>query len=83
MSHRRTVLLFAGAREAAGRDELTVTVEPGANARQVLRAIEQVAPELSGLLPSCRLVADEIYVDADQQVADAAQLALIPPVSGG
>jgi len=80
---QRTVLLFAGAREAAGSDCLSVSVAPQATAEQVLQAIGEAAPQLTGLLPACRLVADETYVAGDQVLSETAELALIPPVSGG
>ncbi len=83
MSQLRTVRLFAGARQAVGRDELQIAVAPQATAAEILAAIGQAAPELAGLLPACRLVADQAYVDAQQSIAAGAELALIPPVSGG
>lgn len=79
----RTVLLFAGAREAVGADRLQVTVPAGATARCVLTAIGAAAPQLCGLLPACRLAVDRQFVGDDCLLPIDAELALIPPVSGG
>lgn len=79
----RTVLLFAGARAAVGADQLAVTVPAGATAGQMLAAMAAAAPQLSGLLPACRLAVDRQYVGDDCPLPDGAELALIPPVSGG
>lgn len=83
MHPQRTVRLFAGARQAVGQDSLCVAVADDATAEQILAAIGTAAPELAGLLPACRLVADETYLQPQQTVSQDAELALIPPVSGG
>lgn len=82
-SNRRTVLLFAGAREAVGADSLEVTVPQDATARCVLTAIGSAMPQLDGLLPACRLAVDRQFVGDDCPLPPGAELALIPPVSGG
>ena len=79
----RTIRLFAGARQAVGQDSLCVAVADDASAEQILAAIAAAAPQLSGLLPACRLVADQTYLEPQQTVGPDAELALIPPVSGG
>ncbi|QEG39688.1 MoaD/ThiS family protein [Roseimaritima ulvae] len=83
MHPQRTIRLFAGARQAVGQDSLSVAVADDASAEQILAAIAAAAPQLSGLLPACRLVADQSYLEPQQTVAPGAELALIPPVSGG
>lgn len=79
----RTVQLFAGASEAAGCDSIEVRLGRAVSAAEVLQAIARSHPELSALLPTCRLVADQTYMAADSIIAPEAELALIPPVSGG
>ena len=80
---RRTVLLFAAAREAVGADCLELTLPDQATARTALSAIAAAAPQLSGLLPACRLAVDRQFVGDDFLLPADAELALIPPVSGG
>jgi molybdopterin converting factor small subunit len=77
------VLLFAAARESAGRDSIRIQLPENAVASDVMEAIEQVLPELAGLIPSCRLAVDCEYVGTQQEIPAHSELALIPPVSGG
>lgn len=78
------VLLFAVARDAAGRDAICVEVSEPALARDVIDAIGRELPQLAGLLPSCRLAVDCTYVSGETPVSgDRGEIALIPPVSGG
>jgi molybdopterin converting factor subunit 1 len=77
------VLLFAAARDAAGNDSIRIDVAHDASASDVIEAIGHRVPELSRLLPSCRLAVDCSYVTADTMVPANSEIALIPPVSGG
>ncbi len=85
MPHRVvwSVLLFAGARALAETDQLEVALTEGATAGEILAAIGETTPALGGLLPSCRLAVDRRYAAASEVVPSDAELALIPPVSGG
>ncbi len=77
------VLLFAAARDAAGNDSVRIDVANDARASDVIEAIGHKLPELSRLLPSCRLAVDCSYVTADALIPAEGEIALIPPVSGG
>ena len=77
------VLLFAAARESAGRDSIRLQVPNEAVASDVIDAVGQALPELAGLMPSCRLAIDCQYVGPQQTICAGSELALIPPVSGG
>ncbi|WP_162006527.1 MoaD/ThiS family protein [Roseimaritima sediminicola] len=83
MQSERTIRLFAGAREAVGSDTARVSLPEAATAEEVLQVLARSHPQLSGLLPSCRLVAAQEYLDPAARVPADAELALIPPVSGG
>lgn len=78
-----TVLLFAAARQAVGSDCLSIQVPAPVTASTALNAIATTCPELRPLLSSCRLVVNHQYVDASTPIPADAELALIPPVSGG
>ena len=80
---RIEVLLFAAARDAAGRDSIWIDVPGDATAGDVLEVIGDRLPEISRLLPSCRLAVDCGYVEPGSTVPAAGEIALIPPVSGG
>lgn len=80
---RYDVLLFAIASELAQRDALTVEVETPVTAGDVLRAIGNACPLLLPWLPSCRLAVNQAFVSNDFVIVGDAEIALIPPVSGG
>lgn len=77
------VLLFAAVRDAADSDSIAIEVMEEANAGDVLEAVGRQLPEISNLLPSCRLAVDSCYVSADTKVPADCEIAVIPPVSGG
>ena len=78
-----TVQLFAAARDAAASDSVQIDVSDDARADDVLGALASALPQISDLLPSCRLAIDCCYASADDAVDANSELALIPPVSGG
>ncbi len=79
----REVLLFAAAAELAAARTIAVDLPPAATADDVLAAIGQQVPALAELLPACRLAVDQTFVGPSFSVPAGAELALIPPVSGG
>ena len=81
---RITVLLFAAARERAGtsRLELTVPAE-GLSLEDLLERLFAQAPLLSPLRPYLRVAVDRDFAPAGSWVRAGAEVALIPPVSGG
>lgn len=78
-----TVRLFGPAREAVGRAATRVSVEPGASAAAVVRAIEARHPELAGLLPRSRVAVNLVYVDPETPLGPGDEVAILPPVGGG
>jgi MoaE-MoaD fusion protein len=78
-----SILYFAAARERAGAQRETLEVPEGARVREVLRLIAERRPGLEPLLPHLRVAVNHEFVDADAEVPAGAELALIPPVSGG
>jgi molybdopterin converting factor subunit 1 len=77
-----TVLFFAVAREAAGTDSESVGGAP--NTVGALRAfLAERHPALARVLPRCRLAVDQEFAVDGDPVPDGAEVAVIPPVSGG
>jgi molybdopterin synthase sulfur carrier subunit len=72
------ILAFAAARDRAGFAELDVAVHPSETPRAILA---RIAPQLP--LADLRAAIDFEYWDWDTPVGNAAELAIIPPVSGG
>lgn len=74
------VRLFAVAAERAGAREIVVQAGTVGEVRAALAAR---APALAALLPRCALAVDGTYATDAQPVPDGAEVAVIPPVSGG
>jgi molybdopterin converting factor subunit 1 len=77
------IRLFAMLREAAGTDTITVEVAPGISAGDLLAVIADRHPVLADFLPSCRVAVGCSFVKEGQPIDTSAEIALIPPVSGG
>lgn len=77
------VRLFARLCELAGTDSLELELTPGSTAEHLKREIAKQRPRLQPLIGRCFVAADGEFL-ADHHVVDpAAELAVIPPVSGG
>jgi MoaE-MoaD fusion protein len=77
-----TVLFFAVAREAAGTDaESLPSAPPTVGELRALLAARH--PALARVLPRCRLAVNQEFAAEDAAVPDGAEVAVIPPVSGG
>ncbi|HAS11197.1 MAG TPA: molybdopterin synthase sulfur carrier subunit [Acidimicrobiaceae bacterium] len=76
-----TIRLFAGAREAAGTDRDTLD---GATVRDVLdAAVARYGAGFAAVLGTCRVWVNGEPAEPDDAVADADEVAVLPPVSGG
>ncbi|MCI0548225.1 MAG: molybdenum cofactor biosynthesis protein MoaE [Candidatus Rokubacteria bacterium] len=76
------VLAFASAREALGAGELEVELGSGSLAE--LRAkLEAGRPALAALWPRLAIAVDGEVVQGEPTLAEGAEVALLPPVSGG
>lgn len=76
-----TLRLFASAREAAG---LSVDTVPGATVGEVLAAArERYGAAFATVLDQCRVWRNGEPTEPDEPVADADEVAVLPPVSGG
>lgn len=80
---RIQVRLFAAAAEAAGQREWSEEMPAGATAGDLLAALAERFPGLRGLLPRCAVAVDREYQGRDCRLHDGAEVAIIPPVSGG
>jgi molybdopterin converting factor subunit 1 len=77
------VKLFAGVRDAFGRPELTVTLAEDATAADLLRHLRDAEPDADSLLFACRVAVDHEFVSSASALPAGAEVAVIPPVSGG
>jgi molybdopterin converting factor small subunit len=77
------IKLFAVAKELAGNDELLLKLPEGATIADVERAVIVAEPALAKIVPHSLWAIGTEYVAADAPVTQHADIALIPPVSGG
>jgi sulfur-carrier protein len=78
-----TVKLFAAARDLAGGAQLAVELPAGATIGQLREQMRQAAPPLGPLLAHAMFAVDAEYVTDDAPIPPHAEIACIPPVSGG
>jgi molybdopterin converting factor subunit 1 len=77
------VLLFARARELAGAEAVNVELPPGATVRTLRIQLASDHPRLAGFLERCAVAVDNEYADDATILSANAEVALVPPVSGG
>jgi molybdopterin converting factor subunit 1 len=77
-----TVLFFAVAREAAGRDSESLASWP-ATVGDLRGALVARHPPLARVMARCRLAVNQEFAQDGDPVPDGAEVAVIPPVSGG
>jgi molybdopterin converting factor subunit 1 len=78
-----TVKLFAAARDLAGGDQLAVELPGGATIGELRKRLRQECPSLGPLLAHAMFAVDATYVSDDAPISPHAEIACIPPVSGG
>jgi len=83
MTRDVTVLLFARLRELAGTDRLNLALPIASNVRELRRCVSRQIPLASDLIARCALAVNGEYVGDDAAIPDRAEIAFIPPVSGG
>jgi molybdopterin converting factor subunit 1 len=77
------VKLFAVARQRVGCDCVEVELPAGATLRQLRGALVEQHPPLRDLLPHVRFAVNSEYAADEMTLPSAAEIAIIPPVSGG
>lgn len=77
------VLAFAGARDAIGQAELSLTLEAPTTARALLERLCREHPRLAPYASALRLAVNGTYAAWDDPIADGDEVAVIPPVAGG
>jgi len=80
---RINVLYFAQARERAGRSSAPLELPEGSRVADALTAIRRGTPALDPLWPHLAVAVDGVLAPAEAALRDGAELALLPPVSGG
>lgn len=77
------ILLFARARDLAGAPAVTIPLEDGGTVADLRRALAARFPALTGLVERSAFAINDEFADNDVSVPLEAEIALLPPVSGG
>ena len=77
------VLFFAQARDRAGRARTALELPEGRRVADALAMLVREHPELEALSPHLAVAVDRRLADPDTPLAAGAEIALLPPVSGG
>jgi len=77
------IKMFAGARQLADCDPCRVEVPESATIADLRRALTEAVPALAGLAAHVRFAIDAEYAEETTIIEEGAEIALIPPVSGG
>jgi molybdopterin synthase catalytic subunit len=80
---RVRVLGFATAGDALGRAEVEIELDDGSRVEDLRRRLEGAYPGLAPIWPRLAVAVDGRLTAADAPLADGAEVALLPPVSGG
>lgn len=75
--------LFAVAKQAAGSDSIELDLPEGANIGRLRQALVEQVPKLSGMVDRMMFAMDAEYATDETEVRPNADVACIPPVSGG
>lgn len=77
------VRLFARLREQAGCETVEVAVPAGTTVAELRRALAQQVPTLAPLLAHVMLAINTEFATDTDVIPDNAEVACLPPVSGG
>jgi molybdopterin synthase catalytic subunit len=78
-----TILFFAQARECVGRPSLSLELPDGSRLADALAEVERQHPGLAALRPHLAIAVDQRLTAGDASLKGGAEIALLPPVSGG
>jgi molybdopterin synthase catalytic subunit len=78
-----SLLLFASLRDAIGERSLRMELDEGSTVADLKRRLGVEYPRVEPMLQTVVCAIDDDYVSFEQALHDGAEVALIPPVSGG
>jgi molybdopterin converting factor subunit 1 len=78
-----SVRLFARARDLADSDTLNVELPQGATVADLRRRVAATCPALREFLPRCAVAVGDDFAADEVTISNDAEVAIIPPVSGG
>ncbi len=83
VSNQVKVLLFAGLKEKARRDEIIIDLDCDASVYDLRSLIAQTIPEINNDVMRSVVTVNREFAGDDEKVPKNAEIAIFPPVSGG
>jgi molybdopterin converting factor subunit 1 len=77
------VRLFARARDLAGTETLSIDARSDATVGELRQQLAAARPALADLLPRCAFAINGEFAEDARKVPIGAEIAVLPPVSGG
>ena len=77
------LLLFAGAREVIGQEQVEISMDDEATVGDLRQLLVEQYPELLSLMEASTISVDQDYATDEKLLYHDAEVGLIPPVSGG
>lgn len=77
------VHLFAGLRDAADVDVVTIDADDPLLVRELIDRVANEMPDAAALVRHSKVALDGVYLSDEQSVEPPTSCDLIPPVSGG
>ena len=77
------VLLFARAKDLAGRSSVSLELPDGETVAGLRRALAEAYPRLAEFQARCAVAVGGELVGDETGLSEGAEVALLPPVSGG
>lgn len=77
------VLYFAQARERAGRGSESIELADGSRLADAVAAIRRARPALDTMWDHLAIAVDGVLARGEMPLRSGAEIALLPPVSGG
>lgn len=77
------VKLFAGARELVGQESVALELPASATVGLLRERLTEAHPELRSLASHAMFAIEATYCDNETPIPENAEIACIPPVSGG
>ena len=77
------VRLFARSRDLVGEAVIQIELPSGATIGDLRRQLETEQPKLKPLLEKSALALNEEFAEDSSKIPSEAEIALLPPVSGG
>ena len=77
------VLLFAQARQLVGANSTNLVLDSNSDVASLKDALARKHPELTSLLSRSNIAINQQYAAETDSIPNGAEVAMIPPVSGG